>query len=470
MSPKNSLLATGLTALGLFGFAPPGVADPAAAPSGSPTSVAPSPSRAVLLLTNGQVIQGLVSEDRTSYVVHRKEGKIPYPRTHVERAFRTVGEAYEYKVSRLPDRDPDEHMKLAQWCLTNALNAEAKIQLRAVIALSPKHPRAIAMLGKIEGAEDRAALRDPGVMRTGAEVVENRAATLNPAILGRASREMGISALPQIPGLPTSLAVKRTDEFARNIHPILQMYCARCHNDNYPGDFRLISFKAKQDRTTDALRANLDATLRLVLLEDPAKSELLSSTLRPHGSGSKPRPIFLGSNDRAYRILAAWVNSLRPPKTPDELQPSRFGLRETSGSGEERFAGQRASTVPLPLTPTASVSGSVAGAAMRLTPPTTPTEASFAPPGTEFPLPYLEGGPKPQQASAAAPERAGQPAAAAGRPTGNRDDTLPPLPIDPAAPPGEAASAPAPKRPTKPVKIDPAILQRALMNRFNPPQ
>ena len=43
-------------------------------------------------------------------------------------------------------------------------------------------------------------------------------------------------------------------------------------------------------------------------------SVLLSSTLRPHGNGARPRPIFPGSNDKAYKVLARWVNQLSAPK------------------------------------------------------------------------------------------------------------------------------------------------------------
>ena len=38
-------------------------------------------------------------------------------------------------------------------------------------------------------------------------------------------------------------------------------------------------------------------------MENPAKSELLSSTLRVHGNGANARPIFRGANDQQYRIL-----------------------------------------------------------------------------------------------------------------------------------------------------------------------
>ena len=65
-------------------------------------------------------------------------------------------------------------------------------------------------------------------------------------------------------------------------------------------------------------RANLDATLRLIDQENPSKSELLASTLRAHGDGQRTRPIFPGSNDRAYQILSTWVQSLRRPQQGGE--------------------------------------------------------------------------------------------------------------------------------------------------------
>ena len=51
---------------------------------------------------------------------------------------------------------------------------------------------------------------------------------------------------------------------------------------------------------------------------NPSRSVLLSSTLRPHGPGAKPRPIFPGSNDQAYKVLAEWANHLAAPKQGDE--------------------------------------------------------------------------------------------------------------------------------------------------------
>ena len=42
-------------------------------------------------------------------------------------------------------------------------------------------------------------------------------------------------------------------------------------------------------QTRDALKANLDACLRLIDRENPTRSELLASDLRPHGRGPSKR-------------------------------------------------------------------------------------------------------------------------------------------------------------------------------------
>ena len=167
------------------------------------------------------------------------------------------------------------------------------------------------MLDKIGGAEERESHRDPAVTQAKAEMADNRPEGLDSALVGRAQRGLGISGLPQIPGLPTALAVKRANEFSRYVDPVLQVRCAKCHNEQFDGIVPAVRYKAKADRTAEARRANLDAVLALIDMENPAKSELLSSTLRVHGNGNNPRPIFRGSNDPEYRILSTWVNSLR---------------------------------------------------------------------------------------------------------------------------------------------------------------
>ena len=107
----------------------------------------------------------------------------------------------------------------------------------------------------------------------------------------------------------------------------------------------------------------------------------------------------------------------------------------------------------------------------------------YAPPDTDFAVPYMMGGPKPKPA--AAPGQVSSPGSASRDPTGVE---LPPLPtaaprwqrrtprLATSAPPTAAANGAAPtakaatKPASKPLKLDPALLERALMNRYTTPQ
>src|SRR5262249_54475152 len=144
-----------------------------------------------------------------------------------EGAFRSLQEAYRFKAERVPERDPDERLKLAKWCLANHMNAEAKAQLLVVQELSPRQAQIKNMLANIDNALAREAPRDDGIVRARAELpLEGRPAELDGAIFRPARNEPAAAGLPTIFDLPAPLAVKRAEEFTRNVHPVLQRYCA----------------------------------------------------------------------------------------------------------------------------------------------------------------------------------------------------------------------------------------------------
>jgi hypothetical protein len=485
MSTNNRIRMTiGLCVLGSFGWAT--VRDHADADeprdANAPTAAASTPPERYLMLANGQVIKGVVSQNEKEFLVRQRIGVMHFPRQQVAGAFNTVRDAYEYQVQQLPDRDSEERLKLARWCLNVKLHAEAQEQLQKVLALNSKNPQARAMLFTMEQAAAMAAerRRDPEVRQTAAmERVDNNPSALDSGVIQKAQRQLNITGMPVIFDLPTPLAIKRTQEFLTLVNPLLQAYCVKCHDGNYDGSFQLVPTKIRSEQTHDAIRANLDAILRLVDQENLAKSELLTATLRPHGNGPRKRPIFPGSNDRAYQILSTWVQSLRSPKDMREAARSQSG-RAQPENGETFAAGRGRTgneTLDDDLT---SLSGGgrapLPGAPMsaRIPRPTPfPGAAGPKSEGTtpaapdDFPLPFAITGVKPNLAS---------PKAAAG--PGSRS----PRPGDPAAPalpggvdalnPGSPADASkagdpsaATKKKAKPVKIDPALLERALQLR-----
>jgi hypothetical protein len=277
---------------------------------------------------------------------------------------------------------------------------------------------------------------------------------------------MGISDLPVIFDLPTSQAVKRADEFTRFVHPVLQLHCAKCHNEHYDGGFQLIQIRNKKDQTRETLRANLDSTLKLIDRDNPPRSELLSSSLRPHGNGKNTRPIFQGSNDGSYRILAAWVNNLRVRKTPE--LPATARMAATGQETGEAFAADRTRISrdpgilpPLPQTggipPGAGVSRPLRGETARSVRP----ESDGGP--DEFPIPFAISGKKPKLASgpdAVRPQDV--------KPIAPRKPSILPKGPETTADPDEMADPADPaakQKPRKPLKLDPSILEKALQLR-----
>ena len=95
----------------------------------------------MLLLSNGRVLTGPISEDVSNYVIKQGANDLRFPKRDVQGAFSSLEDAYRYKLAQVPDRDPDEQLKLARWCMSMKLMPEARTALEAVLALSPNHAR-----------------------------------------------------------------------------------------------------------------------------------------------------------------------------------------------------------------------------------------------------------------------------------------------------------------------------------------
>jgi hypothetical protein len=450
----------------------------------SPPKQAGASRERYLMLTNGQLLKGILSETDTEFLVEQKIGTMPFPKKRVEGSFDTLRQAYEYRLAQLPDRDTDESMKLALWCLNQKLSAEARELLTAILEQNPNHPEARARLLSINQAAARLAHRerdDPYLRQTKAdEMSDQKPEALDSAILRHAQRALGIRDLPVIFDLPLPLAIKRTEEFSRYVHPLLQAYCAKCHDAKHNGGFQLVPIKSRADRSSTALRANLDATLRLIDPENPSNSVLLSSTLRPHGNGAR-RPIFPGSNDRAYMIIARWVTQLTAPKENDDA--ARRDPSQAPSENDDVFAADRNRSSNARLT-------KGVGADTKMHSASTATARTGVGPGVgqsetepqEFPIPFAISGVKPnpavpKKASSAPVKQTTGPSTP--KPASGKTTAQPVLPADADDDDPDDLPPPKPKektgdskQPPKTFKLDPKLLERTLQyrnaNRPNP--
>jgi hypothetical protein len=257
---------------------------------------------------------------------------------------------------------------------------------------------------------------------------------------------------------------------------LLQAHCVKCHDGKYDGEFQLVSTKTRVDQTADAFRVNLDATLRLIDQDNLAKSELLTTTLRPHGP--RKRPIFPGSNDKAYQVIATWVQSLGSPKESREFARGPAGRPEPAPG--EPFAvgrGRIGNDTAVDAQPMHYGDGRSPGTEAQAPAqprPRIPRPASFAPRGEmnrqgpaqaapdDFPLPFVITGkkpnlPPPQATAGAGAESTPTP------PLAGATGTRKPGAAADATKPGDKEATP--KKKAKPVTIDPSLLERALQIR-----
>jgi hypothetical protein len=284
----------------------------------SPEGEATAPSRTVLLMKDGNVkiFDGPATEDHKDHVITLDIGQIRIAKAQVEQRFGSLREAYEYQRDHLPDRDPDEHLRLARWCLTHGMQAEAAEQLNALLSWSPDDVTARNMLRNLSIASREQGARDSGVVRTGADAGRggNEPRELDVSVLGQIRTYKGRIPPPVVFDLPEPLAVRRFQEYGQTVHRVLQVRCASCHDESSDRNFRLIRARDPKDLTNAMLvRTNLDATLGLIDRTNPGHSPLLINAIMPHGPDQKA--ILTNPNSPEYRAMWGWVESLRRETT-----------------------------------------------------------------------------------------------------------------------------------------------------------
>src|SRR5688500_7306061 len=104
-----------------------------------------TPQEGVLLLANGQVLEGRIVLVSGQYHVALAAGEIRVASADVQFFCRDLEEGYRMKCRAAEPGQIQEHLNLVEWCLRHGLTGYAAKQLEQAIALDPKHPK-IALL------------------------------------------------------------------------------------------------------------------------------------------------------------------------------------------------------------------------------------------------------------------------------------------------------------------------------------
>lgn len=237
----------------------------------------------VLLLRNGSLLQGEVTQTGGGFDVTVESGRIHVKAEDVAFHCRTVEEGYQRKRALIQPGDFRARLDLAQWCQRHGLLESAAEELALARALTPNHP----LIPLIERRIKMSLCRP--------EPAERAPKRVDPA---PSSEELDRSVREMPPG--------SMEEFTQSIQPLLVNRCsaAECHGPASDHAFRLLRIPAGRPASRRLTQRNLHGTLAWIDREKPARSKLLTVPVEPHGSAAA---VFADHQRDQYQRLVDWV-------------------------------------------------------------------------------------------------------------------------------------------------------------------
>jgi hypothetical protein len=247
-------------------------ADP---PAGEPD--APATGK-LLILDNERTLEGDIERVGVQYRVRRTVGETWVPGERVLRLCPDAAAAYAFLRGRANVHDPDERLRLAQWCREHGLRDQALAEVEAAVKLRPNHAASRSLLAHLQ-----------------------QAAAGRPAEGAKAAPARTPAAAPP----PVELTAEALGVFATKVQPILMNTCAGCHTAGKGGGFELTRTYEFDTSGRRSIQQNLAAVLAQVNVKEPQVSPLLTKAVSVHGPMAQA-PL-KGRQAAAYRTLEDWV-------------------------------------------------------------------------------------------------------------------------------------------------------------------
>jgi hypothetical protein len=106
----------------------------------------------MLVLRNGQIIQGQVSRVGDMYYVALPHGEIRVAAAEVEFSCENIDHAYRRKRAAIKPGDSDGHLRLSLWCQRHRLLSAAAGELASAMAEDPNNPLIAAVERRLRAA------------------------------------------------------------------------------------------------------------------------------------------------------------------------------------------------------------------------------------------------------------------------------------------------------------------------------
>jgi hypothetical protein len=306
------------------------------------TTQSPVASRSLVVLRNGEVLEGQISRDGDRTIVSSEGAEIRLSPREVDFTCQTLDEAYTIQHNRVIAGRIEDHLNLADWCLRHQLLGYAAREITSAMQLDAKNPRVTQLDGRLR----RALVPEP------MQAVDAGVST--------AARPVPTD---QLERLVRSLPPGTVESFTATVQPMLLNYCATagCHGPSSQSQFTLSRAPLEKFASRRLTERNLYNTLQWIDHDSPIDSKLLSAAREPHGPNQASGATGVGT--AKYQELVSWVLQASPNTN---FGPSNIAGR--GGSGAPAAAGLPVGTTPVLASPspaTVLVSPNVVGPASK---------------------------------------------------------------------------------------------------------
>jgi hypothetical protein len=285
-----------------------------------------APEAGVLVLRNGQVIEGEVTRAGDKYLLTKGEGsELWLKNDEVELFCRSLLEAYEFKVQHLSGAGAKPHIELAKWCLRHGLHAKCADEIGAAMRLEPDNRE-----GRELEIQLKLAVESPPP----------------PTPIAPSSAGMTVDELEKsLRNLPRG----SVEKFGAVVQPILLNRCGanQCHGPNAKSEFKLLRPPPGQIVSRRFTQRNLYSSLKYLDASNPEASRLVVMPQQRHGGALSA--VFDKQTSPQLAELVAWAKlaTAAPPARP--VVPAT--IAPTSATLSQPAGGSNAASPPMPDAP-----------------------------------------------------------------------------------------------------------------------
>ncbi len=342
---KTTLIAFGVAATAFFSVCSAFGAENPAQPTegGTVQAVAvqanPPSAKRIVLLRNGQILEGTVEQDGDFYHVRLADGEIRIRTSEAEFVGNDMEACYQFKRGQIQADGLQGHLALAQWCQRQKLYEHAAAELADAASISPNNGSIAILQRRLKMAQEPFEETTPA-----------------------AAKDPDEPTLEQLDNMVRDLPPQAVEAFTQHIQPLLLNQCmsSGCHGSQATTTLKLQRPSSNQPASRRMTQRNLYATLKLIDRANPLSSPLLSAHAPTKGTAVSDRQsiphqklvcwalmLGVGSGGEANfasQPLDAFSQPASTGESPRRLSKEGMQARPLSGSG--RPASKPAATNP----------------------------------------------------------------------------------------------------------------------------